>query len=80
MKKLTAWFKKACRTNRVFRTFVQGVSSYLIVQLPVFWDGSGDIQVALEALIVGALAAGISAVWKTAEVDLKASQEGSSHD
>ena len=80
MKKLIAWFKRACRTNRIFRTFVQGISSYLIVQLPVFWDGNGDIRVALEALIVGALAAGISAIWKTAAVDLASPQEGSAND
>ena len=80
MKKLISWFKRACRTNRIFRTFVQGVASYLVVQLPVFWDGSGDIRVALEALLVGALAAGISAVWKTAEADLTTFREGGSHD
>lgn len=75
MKRLNAWLKKACRTNRVLRTFIQGISSYLIVQLPVFWNGQGDLSVALEALLVGAFAAGISAVWKTAEADLSASLE-----
>ena len=80
MKKLIAWFKRACRTNRILRTFVQGTASYVVVQLPVFWDGSGDIRVALEALVVGAIAAGISAVWKTAGADLAAPQEGGSHD
>ena len=80
MKRAYAWLKKACRTNRVFRTFVQGATGYLIVQLPVFWDGGGDLVLAAKALLTGALAAGISAVWKTAEADLASSQEGGRHD
>jgi len=70
MKKAYAWLKKACRTNRVFRTAVQGFAGYMAINLPTFWDGSGDVWVALEALLAGAIAAGISAVWKTAAADL----------
>lgn len=77
MKKLIAWIKGASRTNRPFRTFVQGATGYLVVQVPAVLDGGGDVRVALEALLVGALAAGISAAWKTAEANPTASQEGS---
>ena len=70
MKKLIAWLRKACRTNRVFRTAVQGFASYMAMNLPVFWDGSGDFGVALEALLAGAIAAGISAIWKTAAAEI----------
>lgn len=80
MKKPIAWLKRACRTNRVLRTAVQGFAGHMAVSLPTFWDGSGDIRVALEALVVGAIAAGISAVWKTAAADLASPREGGSHD
>lgn len=75
MKRMFTWLKQASRSNRIFRTFVQGVAGYLIVHLPTFWDGGGDLWLAVKALLVGSLAAGISAVWKTAESDLQASQE-----
>ena len=74
MRKLIAWLKKACRTNRVLRTAVQGFAGYMAVNLPGFRSGS-DFGVALEALLAGAVAAGISAVWKTAAADLAASEE-----
>lgn len=70
MKKAINWIKKASRTNRIFRTFCQGLAGYMAVSLPNFWDGSGDFEVALEALIAGAIAAGISAIWKTAAAEL----------
>ena len=74
MKGAYAWLKRACRTNRVFRTAVQGFSSYMAINLPTFWDG-GDMGVALEALLAGAVAAGISAVWKTAAAELATPEE-----
>lgn len=75
MKKLVNWIKKASRSNRVFRTAVQGFCSYMAINLPTFWDGSGDFDVALEALFAGAIAAGISALWKTAAAELTTSEE-----
>ena len=77
MKRAYAWLRRACRTNRVFRTAVQGFSSYMAINLPTFWDG-GDMGVALEALLAGAVAAGISAVWKTAAADLASEESGAS--
>lgn len=75
MKKLVKWIKKASRSNRVFRTAVQGFASYMAINLPTFWDGSGDLQVALEALFAGAIAAAISALWKTAAAELTTPEE-----
>ena len=75
MKNLISWIKKASRTNRVFRTALQSFCGYMAISLPNFWDGSGDIGVALEALFAGAVAAGISAVWKTAAAELTDSEE-----
>ena len=72
---LLEWIKNASRNNRVFRTAIQSFSGYVIVHLPTFWDGRGDVWLALKALLVGALAAAISAVWKTAEADLVALQQ-----
>ena len=80
MKKLIAWFRKACRTNRVFRTGVQGFAGYMAVNASTLWNSGADFQVALEALIAGAIAAGISAIWKTAAVELASPQEGSAND
>lgn len=80
MKKAIRWIKNASRTNRVFRTAVQSAIGYVALNVKTLWESGADFEVALEALIVGALAAGISAVWKTAEADLAASQEGGSHD
>lgn len=76
MNRALQWLKTASRTNRTFRTLVQGVGSYLVISIPVFWDGGGDLMLAIRALLIGAIAAGISAIWKTAEDDLKASQQG----
>ena len=70
IRKAYLWLKKACRTNRVVRTFVQGIVGHLAVQTPVVLNGGGDVRVALEALAVGAVAAGISAIWKTAAAEL----------
>lgn len=80
MKKLVAWFRKACRTNRVLRTGVQGFAGYMAVNVTTLWEGGADFQVALEALIAGAIAAGISAIWKTAAVDLADPREGGAND
>lgn len=80
MKGMISWVKKASRSNRIFRTFVQGAMGHLVIQLPAALDGGGDARIALEAVLVGALAAGISAVWKTAEADLMAPEKGGSHD
>ena len=70
MKKAYAWLKKACRTNRVFRTAVQSICGYMVVNITTLWEGAADFKVALEAFVVGAIAAGISAIWKTAAAEL----------
>ena len=57
------------------RTAVQGFCSYMAINLPNFWDGSGHFGVALEALFAGAIAAGISAIWKTAAAELITPEE-----
>ena len=75
MKKLIAWVKKASRSNRVFRTAVQGFCSYMAINVPAIWDRGGDLAVALEALVAGAIAAGISAIWKTAAAELVTPEE-----
>lgn len=74
MKKAIAWFKKACRSNRIFRTAVQSFCGYMALNVTTLWESGVDFEVAFEALVVGAISAGISAVWKTAEADLSASQ------
>ena len=70
MKKAYAWLKKACRTNRVLRTGVQGFTGYMAVNITTLWENGADFEVALEALVAGAIAAGISAIWKTAAAEL----------
>lgn len=70
MKKLINWVKKASRTNRVFRTFIQGLAGYMAVNVMTLWESGADFEVALEALIAGSIAAGISAIWKTAAAEL----------
>lgn len=70
---LRKW-KSACRSNRIFRTFWQAFAGYLVVAIPTFWDGGGDFSLAVKALIAGAVASGLSVVWKTAEDDLKKTQ------
>lgn len=80
MKKAIAWIKRASRTNRVFRTAVQGFAGYMAANVPTFWENGADFEMALEALVAGAIAAGISAIWKTAAADLANLQEGSAND
>ena len=70
MKKLIIWIKKASRSNRVFRTFAQALAGYMAVNAATLWESGADLEVALEALLAGAVAAGISAVWKTAAAEL----------
>ena len=65
VKSLAEWLRTACRTNRVLRTFIQAFGAYAAVNLPAVLEGEADVKMALEALMLGALAAGFSAVWKT---------------
>lgn len=74
MSRLLLKWKEACRSNRVFRTFWQAFAGYLAASIPTFWDGNGDLMLAVKALIAGAVASGLSAVWKTAEDDLQITQ------
>ena len=75
MKKLINWVKKASRTNRIFRTFIQGLAGYMSVNIMTLWESGADFKMALEALLVGAIAAGISAIWKTAAAELEDLEE-----
>ena len=75
MKRLFNWIKKASRTNRIFRTGVQGCVSYVAVSMPNLVESGADFEVALEALVAGAIAAGISAIWKTAAAELAEIEE-----
>lgn len=70
MKWLINWIKEASRTNRAFRTGVQGFTGYVAVNITKLWENGADFGVALEALLAGAIAAGISAIWKTAAGEL----------
>ncbi|MGN0038903.1 MAG: hypothetical protein ACI36Y_07220, partial [Coriobacteriales bacterium] len=69
MSRAIQWLTEACKSNRPFRTFWQAACSFLVVSAPSALDGGGDLMLAFRALLVGAIAAGISALWKTAEDD-----------
>lgn len=73
VKRAVTWFKRACRQNRILRTFFQAAGAYLAINIPTFWDGGGDLKLAAETLLLGAIAAGFSALWKTAQGDRDAS-------
>lgn len=75
MSRAIQWLREAGKSNRPFRTFWQAACSFLAVSAPSALDGGGDLMLAFRALLVGAIAAGISALWKTAEDELKASQQ-----
>lgn len=75
MKKLFKKLRRACLESRPARTFWQAMAAYFAIHIPTFWDGGGDFLLALKALVLGAIAAGISALWKTAESNLQASKE-----
>lgn len=61
--------KKALRTNRVLRTFIQAVGAYIAVNIPLIVEGEIVASTALETVLVGAIAAGFSAIWKTDEIN-----------
>lgn len=74
MSRAIQWLREASKSNRPFRTFWQAACSFLVVSAPSALDG-GDLTLALRALLVGAIAAGISALWKTAEDESRANQQ-----
>lgn len=67
IKSLIAWIKKASRENRMFRTYIQASVGYLLVNAGAVLNDGGDLALALETLAAGSIAAGLSALWKTAQ-------------
>lgn len=71
---MDALLKKARQAlfgTRQARTFWQALLAYVALHASDLLDGAPDLASALKALALGALAAGISALWKPSSDDLE---------
>lgn len=63
VRKAYKWLKHPQRTRKMWRTFCQATMAYISLHIFVLLEWKGDWPIAIKAVLIGAIAAGLSAVW-----------------
>ena len=61
--------KRHSKRSQAWKIFWQAVATYLSLHIAAYFEKTSDWPIAIKAIIIGSLAAGVSAVWNASIKD-----------